>query len=446
MMLLSFTVRNHKSIRDELTLEFVRPSLRTLQPRQGETWTDFVYPLAGIFGGNATGKSAILDALHYAFAAISESATSWQAKRGMPRAPFKLDEKSRDSASLYELDFVHDDRRYIYGFEIDSDGVAQEWLRDLPSTRWRSLIDRDSLTDELKIHSSLGRVGQVTRRELILSRALLLGQSPLASVAEDLNRSFEIVTVQDSDRARRLESITDSLTEGSLTFDDIVALLQVADIGVEKVDIHEADLPKNFQQALERFRRAIASDAEQDSSESSVESEEPSSKLEGSESDAVIRSMLFTHRGTAAELPPFSIADESDGTIAWLALIVPAVEALKNGGIYCVDEIDSSLHPHLLDLVLSLFTDPVVNSKGAQLIFTSHETYILSPLSEVQLDPEQVWFTDKSFDGATQLSCLADFPRHRDANVAKRYLMGRYGGTPRLAGGEIAAMIQSGSR
>lgn len=55
-MLLSFTVRNHKSIRDEYILDFVRPSLRTLQPKKGETWGSHVYPVAGIFGANATGK------------------------------------------------------------------------------------------------------------------------------------------------------------------------------------------------------------------------------------------------------------------------------------------------------------------------------------------------------------------------------------------------------
>lgn len=74
MALLSFTVKNHKSIRDEVTLDLTRPSLKTLQPKDGN-WAAAIYPLAGVFGANASGKSAILDALIYAFNAAHELLT-----------------------------------------------------------------------------------------------------------------------------------------------------------------------------------------------------------------------------------------------------------------------------------------------------------------------------------------------------------------------------------
>lgn len=105
-------------------------------------------------------------------------------------------------------------------------------------------------------------------------------------------------------------------------------------------------------------------------------------------------------------------------------------------------EIDASLHPHLLEVLLGAFADPRVNTRHAQLIFTSHESYVLSPLSEVRLEPEQIWLTDKTYEGVTELTCLADFPKHPDANVAKRYLTGRYGGTPRLSPSLLAAIVE----
>ncbi len=130
--------------------------------------------------------------------------------------------------------------------------------------------------------------------------------------------------------------------------------------------------------------------------------------------------------------------------MAWLATAVPALEALRTGGLILVDEIDASLHPHLLDLLLGAFADSEVNVRGGQIVFTSHESYVLSPLSEVALEPEQVWFTDKSVEGVTELTSLADFPRHADANVAKRYLTGRYGGTPRLSPSLFGALVTTG--
>ena len=439
MIVLSFTVRNHASIRDEITVDLTRSSLRTLRPKDLD-WAAASYPLAGIFGGNATGKSAVLDALRYVFSAIRLSATSWQASKSVHRAPFLLDATARTSPSTYELNFVHDGRRHAYGFEVDAEGVRREWLRDVPNSRWRTLLERDRDEAILTFHAGLGGRIAVTARELVLSRALLLGDTPLHAVAEDLVTHFDAVLVKDSHREARLRDIADSLAEKTITFADLEVLLQVADIGVVKVNIEETNIPEHVRRAILKFRRDLREGEAEESSDSTDDKPE---ELDQDELEQVIRHLVFTHRGTAEECPTFSIQEESDGTIAWLATAVPAVETLRKGGLLVVDEIDASLHPHLLEVLLEAFADPGVNAKHAQLIFSSHESYILSPLSDVTLEPEQVWFTDKSYEGVTELTCLADFPRHPDANVARRYLTGRYGGTPRLSPSSLAALVDS---
>jgi len=445
MILLAFTVRNHMSIRDEVTVDLSHPSLRTLQPKEGG-WRAATYPLAGIFGGNATGKSAVLDALIYTYSAIRLSATTWQASKSMHRAPFMLDGTDRTSSSEYELDFVHGGRRHRYGFEVDVDGIKREWLRDVPRSRWRTLLDRDRDGGAPALHSSLRSQVEVTGRELVLSRALLLHDSPFHGVAHDLATSFDAVLVKDSHREARLKSIADSLADGNITFADLEALLQAADIGVVKVGIEERNIPEQVRRALRRYLRDLkgSDDADQVSDAAAADDgADNQDELDDDQLSQVIRHLVFTHRGTADDCPTFTIHDESDGTIAWLAIAVPALEALRGGGLVVVDEIDASLHPHLLEVLLGAFADQAVNTKHAQLIFTSHESYVLSPLSEVKLEPEQVWFTDKTYEGVTELTCLSDFPRHPDANVAKRYLTGRYGGTPRLSPSLLAALVGS---
>jgi hypothetical protein len=441
MMLLSFTVRNHASIRDEITVDLVRPSLRTLQPKDAD-WARAVYPLTGIFGGNATGKSAVLDALRYVFTAVRLSATTWQASKSIHRAPFRLDGTSRTSSSTYELDFVHDGRRHMYGFEVDVEGIKREWMNDVPGSRWRTLLNRDRDEPKIKFHAALRGQIEVTSRELVLSRALLLSDTPLHAIAQDLVSHFDAVLVKDSHREARLRDIADSLAEKKITFADLEALLQVADIGVVKVGIEETKLPKRVRRALVQFQRDVRAE-DPEKAESDNPGGEKSDELDSEQLEQVIRHLVFTHRGTAEECPTFSIQEESDGTIAWLATAVPALETLRQGGLLVVDEIDSSLHPHLLEVLLGAFADPGVNLNHSQLIFTSHESYVLSPLSEVNFEPEQVWFTDKSHEGVTELTCLADFPKHSDANISRRYLMGRYGGTPRLSPSSFAALIQA---
>ena len=77
MHLLRFTFENHKSFRDEATLDLTRSSLTTLRPPKNSTWTDHIHRVDGIYGANASGKTNVLDALYYAVSAIGASATAW---------------------------------------------------------------------------------------------------------------------------------------------------------------------------------------------------------------------------------------------------------------------------------------------------------------------------------------------------------------------------------
>ena len=77
MHLLRFTFENHRSFRDEATLDLTRSTLSTLRPPKGTTWVEHTHHVDGIYGANASGKTNILDALHYMLQTIEFSATSW---------------------------------------------------------------------------------------------------------------------------------------------------------------------------------------------------------------------------------------------------------------------------------------------------------------------------------------------------------------------------------
>lgn len=439
MMLLRFEVTNHRSLRDRAELDLRKPSLDTLRPRDGDAWADHAYPIAAIFGANASGKSALIDALHYTFEAIRLSATRWQARDRTPRVPFALDDTSRKSVSTYILDFVLNDVRHEYGFAVGPDGIAREWLKDLPGSRWRTVFTRDGDSTEIRMLPSMKSLGGVTSRELALSRAILLDHPQLGPIGRGLLEGFEITPLDEKHRERRLSAITESLASGRMDFEDIVTLMRIADIGVEEVSVREDTLPPDAVELMGEIRKLID---EKRSVEEKVRSRDSHTEFRVEAIDSVVRNLEFVHRSSCKEAPRFSIQRESEGTIAWLSLIVPALDVLRNGGLFCVDEIDASLHSHLVGTLIGFFADSNVNHHAAQLVFTSHDTYLLSPLSEIELEPEQVWFTEKDNAGATELICLADFPRHKDANVAKRYLSGRYGAVPRIAPSAILRLLE----
>lgn len=129
MKILNFRVKNHKSVRDEVALELLDPSINRLTPAEGKTWNQYVNNVASIFGANASGKSNFLDALLYFITAIRDSSTVWQSYSNFPCAPFKLDKHYQDSESAYELDFY----LTIKGIDIALGLPLRELLLNLSS-------------------------------------------------------------------------------------------------------------------------------------------------------------------------------------------------------------------------------------------------------------------------------------------------------------------------
>lgn len=128
----------------------------------------------------------------------------------------------------------------------------------------------------------------------------------------------------------------------------------------------------------------------------------------------------------------FDPEDESQGTQVRIGLVGPVLDALATGSVLLVDEIDASLHPHLIARLVDLFQDPKTNPHCAQLVFNAHDTNFLGNPESHALGRDQIWFTEKNADGACHLYSLSDFRPRRDESIQRGYLSGRYGGIPEL--------------
>ena len=133
-----------------------------------------------------------------------------------------------------------------------------------------------------------------------------------------------------------------------------------------------------------------------------------------------------------AEIP---LGSESAGTLKMFALYPELQEVISKGSIFFIDELNARLHPLLVRNFLLIFFNPNVNTKHAQLIFTTHDTW---QLSNQLLRRDEIWFVEKDTDGISTLYSLADFVNtdgthiRKDENYEKNYLVGKYGAIPTL--------------
>jgi hypothetical protein len=132
----------------------------------------------------------------------------------------------------------------------------------------------------------------------------------------------------------------------------------------------------------------------------------------------------FFHTGLQSPLPLYY---ESDGTRAFYLSFIDLSLALGTGGVAIMDELDSDLHPHLMQEIVRWFQSEQENPNGAQLIMACHNASILADLHK-----EEVWLVEKSLEGVTQFTPLRKVGVRRDANLYSKYLSGSFGAVPQF--------------
>ena len=311
--------------------------------------------------------------------------------------------------STFDMDLVVHGVRYSYQLELDDSAVLYESLCSYPERRRRTLFERHE--NEIGFRRGLEGVpgirGLLTATTLTVSAGTRVGNPQISDVGRALARMSTLGLRQprglrfpmsrnghfDSTMRLFLEEHGDDRTRAlDVTSRREAArdLLRFADPEINDVQAYETT-----DQCSERSRRRLRFIRHIDDEPISLEFE-----------------------------------DESAGTQTWFRLVGPTLGVLKRGRILLIDELDASLHPRLSARLLELFQDPRTNPRGAQLIFSTHDTSLLNALNR-----DEVWLTEKDSDGVTSLKALAEYRGERvrkSLNLERAYLQGRFGAVPEI--------------
>jgi len=132
----------------------------------------------------------------------------------------------------------------------------------------------------------------------------------------------------------------------------------------------------------------------------------------------------------------------STGTRSLIATLHRALTALDAGLVLLFDDLGDGLHPRLTAELVRLFTSPLSNPNGAQLVFTSHDATLLSDGSTGGvLTSDQVWLTEKTSSGATELYPLSAAQPQPEEDLGRSYRSGAFGAVPQLTEGQMARRL-----
>jgi AAA15 family ATPase/GTPase len=445
-MLIEFKVSNYRSIREEQTFSLVAsnsdkelpscviecdlPSLSGVKFLKG----------AAIYGANASGKSNVVQAIRFLAEFVKGSVTKLKPGDSTGAEPFKLDRTSASEPSKFEITFVADGVRYLFGLSVTEQRVVEEYLVAYPKgapQRWYHRAFNEETNTYTWAKSSTAFKHDKDLQEKTRDNSLFLSVGPQFNHPQ-LTQVFNwfetnLHFIQLADEVLTPEATAKLITQPS-HHDRLLNLLRSADIGITDAKIQEKDA---F--SLAELRQKVSPDLlpEMESLITAIESFNAKAKAKFSPDKVAepVKRMEINLTHKAEGIDPVSLdyeEEESAGTQRFFSLIGPWTDILDNGYTAFIDEIETSLHPILVRELLALLFSDKGNPKGAQIVFTTHNPILLD---STLLRRDQIWFTEKSPAGATHLYPLTDYKPRKDEALAKGYLAGRYGAIPYLPDG-----------
>lgn len=396
-MIIDYSVRNYCSIDDEVTLSF--------QPTSGFLELSdmyFVEPKAGlkllkfgtIMGANASGKTTLLRSLEILRLLVCEPLGN-KTKQLPFHVPYWFGQQ-KDTPTELSIHFVASGQQFHYAVSFNNRCVVSERLR-VQDKNWRNIYSRETNEESQTIKIRIG-VNYNNHKDDFkqLEKATLwnntvLGGSLKASI--DIPEIRQVVEWFHDYLFPLIEPdtnlygfVSNLIEQGRISKKRLLEYLNGADLMISDFVIKK----DSWENLDEKVRMRL------------VESN-PDMSLEEIKENFPVRHVEFIHSNGDFQTN-VDYLDESLGTQRFYQLCGILDMLLHQKCMFFIDEIDSSIHPDLLEYFFKSF---LVNARDSQLLVSSHHREWL--MQEDFVRPDSVWFTEKHSDGSTHLYSLADF-------------------------------------
>lgn len=397
-MIAEIKFKNMFSFRDETVLSFEADKSKDLESYHVVELAPDVklLKLAVIYGANASGKSNIIKVCDFIRSFIT--CTPLNKAELIKIVPFLLNRTSKEQASEFSVSFyaMNGDKaiRYVYSVLLETTHIVRETLIYYLSQQPATVFERSMENNVSSI-----KFGQKVKISTAAKEEITLKCLP--------NMSVFAAYMQVNTNIAEMETALQYLTKQMMP-----AIVPTSSLSRYAEEAIKKETAKEY---ILRYLQ------EADFNISNISSKEQETKK------GVVNYTMYQHKVSSGlggnDYYEFPELYESDGTIRTFGLASQIQNSIGSNAFLAVDEIESSLHPKLIEYMIERF---LKESKQAQLLLTTHYDGLLG--EEDLLRKDNIWFAEKNTDGASVLYPLTDFKGlNRISSLQKAYKFGNLG-------------------
>lgn len=419
-MLLQFSCANFRSINEKCTLSLRAKSISD-EPRNNVVKlgkNTKVLKTIALYGANSSGKSNFIKAFGAMLFHVLESVKLNDGDR-LIFDPFRL-LKNNDGPTQFEVVFSVEEIVFRYGFEFNATKIVGEWLykstiNNKKEEAYFIRTEEGIAVNDTAFPEGVGKEESTLDNRLFLSLCAQLN-GPTAKVIISSLRCMSVLSGIDSIGYR---GYTQQMLHNHLDgYEKALEFFYQSQLGFNSIGTKEKDISEEIKLGgiPEEMREDLVR------------------QLKGKKSIILYSNHnVYNKEGKIVDSINFDIDEESEGTKKLIEISGPIFDTLANGYVLWIDELDAKMHPLISNHLVKLFESPITNPLNAQLIFSTHDTNLLS---SKLLRRDQIWFTEKDASEQTDLYNMMDIelpdgtkPRN-DSNYERNYIAGRYGAIP----------------
>ncbi len=388
-----------------------------------------VLPVAAIYGGNASGKTNLFKALHFAKGLIVKGSQPYSL---IAVDTFRLgNSQTMEQPAHFDFELLIDETVYVFSFSVNRKAVLEEKLVHISGNSEKILYHR--VSGKPNFHSSLIKDQSLlfafkgTRdNQLFLTNAVSQKIDIFKPVYNWFKDTLELIA-PDS----RFDPFEQFLDEAHPLYATMNKMLSQLDTGISHLGMEEIlfeNLPLSEPIKM-KLREELAEGMTVRLLAEPVNERFIVTRKNG---ELTSKKIITYHVNSDGTETKFDMRQESDGSQRIIDLLPAFLElsAAQSKKVYVIDEVDRSLHILLIRRLLEEYLSKCSHNSRSQLLFTTHNVLLMD---QELLRRDEMWIAERNAQGISNLLSFSEYKDVRyDKDIRKSYLQGRLGGVPRI--------------